>query len=1499
MARLALAVVLALGLVPIMTASQAFAANPVFTGFVHYETSYDENGFPLYNEDGTFLRDHAYVTIENIENASGTVAIPASFDLKTKGSDGKEEIVRVENPESIVLGSFTGTNQAGVATWTNDSISAIDMSACSSVVNFFARHLSSVTSIDFSNSSNLKHAHLSRCDVLASVELNSGLRMATFDVSDCAQLKLPDFAQAQWSSLDYLSLSGMSSVESVDLSKLSSLRDLSITGTSLSSIDTSSCSNLERLYLYGNELTQLDVATIPASVDSFSCQNNNIADTAALVERFGADAVLPQKTVQNASLTVVNERIAQGTLLAGDTADFVFGDTYTPAQDEYANFDKELWDERFSPDNYSVTSSDPAIAAVSIVDDADSHPNKKLQVKALRAGVTTITVDYRFVGSYDTYEGKQVIAFTVAESANPIVSVECSPTVDLLYESDCAIDGESHHSVDNAVFIPITVKAQDPSRLPTASSNVDVALSDESVVNAQVMVDPEGMDCDYALRLNPSKPGECTATIIATTQMAQGEPVRADPVTVQVKVSEVGNPTLQMADTVETVWTRPTSGSLSLPIVDPQPGRALAWYVDNAELQEVLAHHANGFTFGVPIGGVHVVEAVSSNESVATVTELGKLNVVGPGTTNVTIKDIWGNSGTCVVTVKDPMVEVSKLSLSQNEITVKQGETFDLSTLVKGMADLDPMVAKMPFLLAFKTENGFIAPVSFSNSNQSYVGQILGRNKGTVEVSACMLVGQDLGGSLEYLDQWDLQQFGTLTVHVVAGDPEPNPVVSVKISSPSSEVEMGSTLQLSAGLTPSDADNADELVWTTSDATVAQVNESGNVTPVSPGKATISAAVGSVADSFEVTVLPLAESEVNIELSAVKVAMNTGETQKVTATVVPEDRASEIAWSSTDNQVLSVDSDGTVTALGNGVASVVASIGSLSVSSDPIAVTTPVSGISLDSSTLQLFVGGSVSTLKATVSPSTASNAAVTWSSSDPAVATVDSEGGVMPVATGSAVITATSVDGGFAAVCAVSVTQAVEGVSLDKESVAIIGANATKLIATVAPDDATDKDVTWASSDEAVATVDASGAVTAAGKGKAIVTATTAGGAYAATCAVTVYNPITSVELQPTMDLVKGATGTLEATLKGDLPGEMDEPETLRFSSGDDSVASLVQSGNTATLTALDSGTSWVRLVVRTNTPVDENTQQTTMMLRDCLVTVTNPATSITLSDTTKTATVGDDPIQLTAKVAPSDADGTIAWSSSDAKVATVDANGTVTVKSAGSATITAKIGAASASCAVKVNSRQIESAPQESGFAATVIVSDSETAKVLDQYADEGVNLVVESIAELTEPAKAAIEKLTEAGAKVADTFDIRFTKDNGDTIVLSTDKDGKISLTVKVALSDSMRALLDQGLALKVHYVGPDGAIEEKQTWVEGDSLYFVTEHFSDYVVMGVPPTQTGDSAVTTPATLPKTSANGSALAATGDTSAPVAAGSFAALLAACGVLAVAIRKRKSAR
>ncbi len=168
--------------------------------------------------------------------------------------------------------------------------------------------------------------------------------------------------------------------------------------------------------------------------------------------------------------------------------------------------------------------------------------------------------------------------------------------------------------------------------------------------------------------------------------------------------------------------------------------------------------------------------------------------------------------------------------------------------------------------------------------------------------------------------------------------------------------------------------------------------------------------------------------------------------------------------------------------------------------SDPI----PVSEVSIDENEISL-VPGETRRLTAKVSPDNAEYETVVWSSSNSGVASVTEDGTVTAIAAGEAVVTASA--GEKKADCKVTVTVPVTGITLDKEELALtIGGESVKLTATVAPENATDKSVTWASEDPSVATVAEDGTVTPVAAGTTKVTAEASG--FKAECAVTVAVP-------------------------------------------------------------------------------------------------------------------------------------------------------------------------------------------------------------------------------------------------------------------------------------------------------------------------------------------------------------------------------------------------------
>ena len=266
-----------------------------------------------------------------------------------------------------------------------------------------------------------------------------------------------------------------------------------------------------------------------------------------------------------------------------------------------------------------------------------------------------------------------------------------------------------------------------------------------------------------------------------------------------------------------------------------------------------------------------------------------------------------------------------------------------------------------------------------------------------------------------------------------------------------------------------------------------------------------------------------------ITLDKTTATVEEGATVTLTATVTPGNATDKTVTWSTSNETIATVSGGVVTGVKAGEVTITAKAGDKSATctvtvtakqstedpDDPIAV----EGITLDKTTTTVEEGAKV-TLTATVTPGNATDKTVTWSTSNEAIATV-SGGVVTGVKAGEVTITAKA--GDKSATCTVTVTAAstepevvpVTGVTLNQTAVTLDIDQSITLKATVAPENATNKAVTWASDKTDVATVDANGKVTAVAAGTANITVTTADGGKTATCAVTV-NPATEPDPDP-----------------------------------------------------------------------------------------------------------------------------------------------------------------------------------------------------------------------------------------------------------------------------------------------------------------------------------------------------------------------------------------------
>lgn len=248
----------------------------------------------------------------------------------------------------------------------------------------------------------------------------------------------------------------------------------------------------------------------------------------------------------------------------------------------------------------------------------------------------------------------------------------------------------------------------------------------------------------------------------------------------------------------------------------------------------------------------------------------------------------------------------------------------------------------------------------------------------------------------------------------------------------------------------------------------------------------------------------------------------------------------------------------------------------------------------------------------------------------------------------------------------------AVTGVTLNKTETTLIAGQNETLTATIAPARATNKNVTWASSDESVATVSSEGVVTAVAAGSATITVTTEDGKFTATCDVTVnaFVHVTSVALNKTETTIfVGDTETLTATVS---PNDASN-QNITWSSSDETVATVVD----GTVTALKAGTTTI-------TVTSEDGAKTAT----CAVTVQNVVVTGVTLDVTSATLIAGGTVTLTPTVAPSNATNkAVSWSTSNAEVATVS-NGVVTAVAVGTATITVTTEDASqtATCTINV---------------------------------------------------------------------------------------------------------------------------------------------------------------------------------------------------------------------
>ena len=344
-------------------------------------------------------------------------------------------------------------------------------------------------------------------------------------------------------------------------------------------------------------------------------------------------------------------------------------------------------------------------------------------------------------------------------------------------------------------------------------------------------------------------------------------------------------------------------------------------------------------------------------------------------------------------------------------------------------------------------------------------------------------------------------------------------------------------------------------------------------------------------------------------------------------------------------------------------------------------------GINVTPASLSL-TEGETGNLSAAVVPSDASYTSISWKSSDPGVAVV-SNGSVTALTPGTAVITAsTSGVSGSATVTVSPKTVHVTGVTIDKNEITLAEGESTTLQCAVEPSSSTDKSVSWKSMNTAIATVDASGKVTAVKAGETSIVVTSADGGKTAQCKVTVTAntvAVTGVSLnKTTLSLGLGESETLTATVSPSTATN----KNVTWTSSNTSVATV----SNGKVTGVRAGSATITV----KTADGNKTATCSVTVKDNSIHVTS--VSLDQSQVIMKRIASSSPTYTThlrATVYPSNATNkNIKWKSSDPSIATVEVSSTdgtyVTVKGVGGGTTsivaTSEDGGKEASCMIMV---------------------------------------------------------------------------------------------------------------------------------------------------------------------------------------------------------------------
>jgi len=616
---------------------------------------------------------------------------------------------------------------------------------------------------------------------------------------------------------------------------------------------------------------------------------------------------------------------------------------------------------------------------------------------------------------------------------------------------------------------------------------------------------------------------------------------------------------------------------------------------------------------------------VSSNEDVVSVLVGGDLSAtvkaVGAGTAVVSaINQENVVVGACLITAYEP---ISGITLSQTNVVMplSQGWFQLYATLVPASAEDQEII--------WRSTNTSVATVDKN-------GIVTLKKSGQTAI----IVSSKIDSTITAICNLEVTKS----------------VTGVKLDKSAHEMFVGETFRITYTISPTGASNA-QVVWSSSNSSVASVDQSGLVTAKGVGTTVIM--VKTKDGGFTaICTINVGRVATAVKLDVTTLVMNTGDYYYLEATLTPADSTEKtVMYESSDTKVAVVSKKGKVTAKGAGACVIMAKTKSGSMAYCAVTVMQGVTGLELGENILEIAVGEEYE-MDVNILPKTATNKNVKWVSSNEEVFTVDEEGELLGIAGGVAVLTCTSEEGSFMAFCVVTVVEEVTTVELN-EHFYKLGLNSSfQLIATVSGERATNKEVAWSSSNPEVVSVEPNGRITGHQLGYATITCEATDGSGASdVCEVRVCKLVTDIQLDVSyITLIQGKSYELQATVS---PEDATYQQPV-WTSENTEIAIVSTKG---VITALNPG----------NTVIHATADDTSGVTAICYVNVIKPvmASSISVSESEIVMSPGEERTVAIALV-PNNTTESITWSSDNTAVATVDAEtGKITAKAIGSANI------------------------------------------------------------------------------------------------------------------------------------------------------------------------------------------------------------------------------------